>query len=66
MPKEGKSYKQLKEELDTVVSELQKDDLDVEQALKLYETGQGLIRDLEDYLQNAENKVIALKAKFDK
>jgi exodeoxyribonuclease VII small subunit len=58
------SYRQLKEELDEVVIKLQGDDLDVEEALELYKKGQQLIKQLETYLETAENSVKELKAKF--
>ena len=58
-------FKELKAELDEVVFRLQGDDLDVEEALKLYKKGQSLIKELESYLEKAENTVKELKAKFD-
>ncbi len=66
MSKSARTYTEIKNELDQVVSALQKEDLDVEEALTLYEQGQQLIKELENYLQQAENKVIELKAKFAK
>lgn len=63
MPKPN--YEQLRAELDTVLAELQRDDLDVDKALKYYRRGLELVRQLEKYLNNAENKVRELKAAFD-
>ena len=59
------SYQTLKAELDTVLSELQREDLDVDQALKHYQQGLELVKQLENYLQGAENQVKQLKAGFD-
>jgi exodeoxyribonuclease VII small subunit len=73
MPKDNKSiakkpapsYETLKAELDTLMLELQREDLDVDVALKHYQRGLELVRQLEQYLETAENKVIELKAKSD-
>ena len=58
------SYQVLKDELETVMAELQREDLDVDVALKHYQRGLELVRQLEQYLETVENKVIELKAKF--
>jgi exodeoxyribonuclease VII small subunit len=58
------SYQALKAELDTVMDELQREDLDVDAALQHYQRGLELVRQLQHYLETAENKVIELKAKF--
>lgn len=57
------SYKSLKAELDAVMAELQNEDLDVDEALKLYQRGQELIQKLEKHLKTAENKLSELRAK---
>lgn len=61
-----RSYEKLKSELDSILAELQGDDLDIDQALKRYERGLELIKSLEEYLASAENTVSELKARFDK
>lgn len=66
MAKTSKSYNLLRQELDDIVTGLQREDLDVEKALELYEKGQTTIKELEDYLAKAENQVKELKAKFAK
>ncbi|MDP9129321.1 MAG: exodeoxyribonuclease VII small subunit [Candidatus Binatota bacterium] len=58
------NYQLLKSELDTVMAELQREDLDVDAALKHYQRGLELVRSLEQYLKTAENQVIELKNKF--
>lgn len=59
-------YQTLSAELDAIMAELQKDNLDVDEALKHYERGLELVKELESYLQNAENKITELKATFTK
>jgi exodeoxyribonuclease VII small subunit len=59
-------YQTLRAELDEIMLALQREDLDVDQALKYYERGLQLVKKLETYLQTAENKVSHLKAKFNR
>jgi len=59
-------YQTLMAELETILAELQQEDLDVDQAVKQYQRGLELVRQLEQYLEGAENTVKELKAKFDK
>jgi exodeoxyribonuclease VII small subunit len=61
-----KSYKELKAELDKVVSQMQQEDVDIDLVIELYKKGQALIKELENYLKNAENTVKAIKTKFTK
>ncbi len=58
------SYHVLKAELDAVLMELQREDLDVDQALIHYQRGLELIKQLETYLQGAKNRVKQIKAAF--
>jgi len=58
-------YQSLSAELDTVMLELQREDIDVDMALKHYQRGLELVQELEKYLATAENKVRQLKAQFD-
>lgn len=59
------TYAELKLELDELLDILQQDDISVDDALKAYERGMELVKQLEATLTEAENKVIKLKAKFD-
>lgn len=59
------NYKQLRDELDSVLAELQREDLDVDQALAHYQRGLELIQQLEKQLSVADNKVRDIKGKFD-
>jgi exodeoxyribonuclease VII small subunit len=59
------SYESLRQELDDILDELQREDLTVDKALAGYKRGLELVRQLETYLKTAENNVSELKAKFD-
>lgn len=61
MAKVEKTYQELAEELETLLSDLQEDGLDVDQAMSKYERGLEIIKQLEQYLQTAENKVTKLQ-----
>lgn len=60
------NYQELSAELDTILTQLQSDDFDIDKAITLYERGIEITKQLESYLKNAENKVTKLKASFDK
>lgn len=65
MPKKTKDtagYKELKEELDVILESLQREDLDVDTALKDYRRGLEIVHQLEEYLASAENTIKELKA----
>lgn len=59
------NYKQLSTELDEIMSKLQADDIDIDEATKLYSQGTDIVKQLEAYLKTAENKVIKLKKNFE-
>ena len=64
MTKASANYEELKTELDTIMLELQREDLGIDVALKHYQRGLELVQALEAYLKTAENKVQELKAAF--
>lgn len=66
MPKQPSkaNYKELSQELDSILAELQQDDLDVDKALEYYQRGLELARQLENYLSEAENQIRDIKSKF--
>ena len=64
--KPAKSYSQLNEELDNVLVTLQSGNLDIDEAVKFYERGNELIKQLETYLKEAENKITKVKAQLEK
>jgi exodeoxyribonuclease VII small subunit len=55
------SYRELQTQLDSVLSELQSAELDIDKALDLYKQGQKLIEQLEKYLKNVKNEIEHLK-----
>ncbi|MDB5170492.1 MAG: Exodeoxyribonuclease 7 small subunit [Candidatus Saccharibacteria bacterium] len=62
--KSAPTYQALNEELEIILNELQREDTDVDTALKQYERGLELVQQLEGHLKSAENTVLELKAKF--
>ena len=56
-----KNYQTLSDELDAVLAKLQDSDVQVDEAVGLYEQGTKLITQLEKHLQTAENKLTKLK-----
>lgn len=55
-------YAALQSELDTIVAAMQREDADIDASLRDYARGLVIIKQLEDYLQTAENTVTELKA----
>jgi exodeoxyribonuclease VII small subunit len=55
------NYRELSAELDEILSSLQTDDLDIDEAMAKYERGTKLVQQLEDHLKTAENKIVKLK-----
>lgn len=58
------NYRLLSDELDQILDSLQSADLDIDESLKRYERGMVIIKELEAYLQTAENKVTKIKRQF--
>lgn len=56
-----KSYQGLQTELDMIIEQLQSGDLDIDEAMKLYERGSVVLKELETYLKQAENKIKTIK-----
>lgn len=57
-------YQKLQQELETILDNLQRDDIDVDHAMQQYARGLEIVKQLETYLKTAENTVTELKAKF--
>lgn len=55
-----KTYKQQREELDELLAWFDQDDMDVEEALVKYKQAIKLAKDLQEYLQKAENSITKL------
>jgi exodeoxyribonuclease VII small subunit len=54
-------YQTLSQQLEEVLADLQRPDVQVDEAVKLYEQGLALAAELEKHLQEAENKIEKLK-----
>jgi exodeoxyribonuclease VII small subunit len=59
-------YAALSAELETILTKLQAEDTPIDEALKQYERGLAVIKQLEAYLQTAENKISELQASFNR
>lgn len=57
MAKDTQNYRELMDELSQLLAVMQDDSLDVDEAMKKYERGQQLIKELTAYLEKAENKI---------
>ena len=64
MTKNQSTYQDLKNELDSVLADMQQDDIDVDQALIKYKRGLELIDQLSSQIKDAENTITELQAKF--
>jgi exodeoxyribonuclease VII small subunit len=60
-----KTYKQMAAELDALMQDLQSDNLDIDEAVRVYEQASKLIGQMEAYLQKTENKITKIKADLD-
>jgi exodeoxyribonuclease VII small subunit len=60
--KSAVSYRELSTQLDETLSRLQEPELDIDEAAKVYEKGLKLVAQLEKHLQQAENKIQAIRA----
>lgn len=59
-------YRELMSELAGIVDKMQDDAIDIDQALEQYERGLEIISRLDERLRTAENRIVELKARFDK
>ena len=64
MSKAKPTYQDLKDELDNILLDLQRDDIDVDKALIEYKRGLELINQLSGQIKDAENTIVELQAKF--
>ncbi len=55
------TYKQLREELDTILSWFEGENIDIDEAIEKYKIAIETTKKLEQYLQTAENKIKELK-----
>jgi exodeoxyribonuclease VII small subunit len=52
-----KDYSDMQNELNEIVNDLQSGNIDVDDAMKKYDRGQELVKEISEYLKNAENKI---------
>ncbi len=64
--KKSLSYQEMSQQLDTIMAQLQEENIDIEEAVKLYEQGTSLIKELEKQLRTAQNRVKKIKLQFEK
>lgn len=57
-------YQKLQSELNDIMRQLQSEDINVDEAIKRYERGLAIVKQLEAYLSQAENRVREIKTKF--
>lgn len=55
------TYSELNQQLEEVLVKMQDSDVDVDEALKLHQQGQKLVKQLSDKLNQAENEIKKLK-----
>lgn len=65
MAEEKKTFEQSLERLEEIVRLLERGDAPLQESLGLFEEGAGLIRACETYLDEAEQKVVKLRASAD-
>lgn len=65
MAEKKTDYRALQQELDEILAKMQHEELDIEAAVKSYERGMVIVKELEAHLGAAENTVTKLKAKFE-
>lgn len=66
MAKSKPSYQELKAELDEVLTWFESGNANVDEAIAKYEQGMKLVKELEDYLKTAENKIKKIRADLTK
>ncbi len=57
----NRSFVELRNELDSVMNHLQEENLDIDEAIKLYKRGQELVAELSKYIKEAKNEISKLK-----
>ncbi len=65
MPKETDDYQTMQTKLDAVMADLQRPDVQVDEAVRLYEEGLKLVKQLTTHLERAENKLEKLRQQTD-
>jgi exodeoxyribonuclease VII small subunit len=55
------NFKELNKELESILEDFQKEQIDIEEMVAKYSRGQQIIKELKDYLKLAQNKITKLK-----
>ena len=56
-------YQKLRQEMDSILNDLQSGELGIEEAMVKYKRGQEVLEELEAFLKTAENKVRQINSK---
>jgi exodeoxyribonuclease VII small subunit len=59
------TYQQLSDELNRLIEWFESESLNLDEAIDKYEQAMGILKQMEDHLKNAENKVKKIAVKFD-
>jgi exodeoxyribonuclease VII small subunit len=66
MPKsQSKTYQQLSDELNRLIEWFESDALNLDEAVEKYEQAMTLLKQMEEHLKTAENKVKKISVRFD-
>jgi exodeoxyribonuclease VII small subunit len=60
-----KSYQQLSDELNKLIEWFESESVNLDEAVDKYEQAMALLKQMEEHLKNAENKVKKIAVKFD-
>jgi exodeoxyribonuclease VII small subunit len=60
-----KSYQQLSDELNKLIEWFESESVNLDEAVDKYEQAMALLKQMEEHLKNAENKVRKIAVKFD-
>ena len=63
MAEKKRNYQEMKIELDDIIARLESDDIDIDEAGKLYEKGRKLAREIEKYLKKIRSNIDITKPK---
>lgn len=55
------TYLELKEKLDVIIEKLEREDIDIDEAVKLHGEGQKVVAELEKYLTKTKHKFEVIK-----
>lgn len=65
MSKDSKGLNQKLEELDKLLEWFDSSDIDLDEAIKKFDAGTKLTKDIRDHLKTIDNKITILKERFD-